>query len=286
MSAAKSWMDDYSEPIDLGTESAHPARVYDYLLGGKTNYPADREMGQRVLENVPTARVTAREGRAFMHRVVRHLAEEAGIRQFLDVGTGIPTSPNLHEIVQGVAPESRVVYTDNDPIVLAHSRALHQSTPEGRTAYIQADAGDPDSILGSADLTNTLDLSQPVALTLCLLLHWLPRTVDAYQVVHELVGVLAPGSYLVIAHVANDIVPPQSVGKIANDFQDGGGQMNPRNKDEVRRFFDGFTLITPGVVVPQQWRPEPPNVREIRAVPEPTGADDVPIWAGVAVKDA
>src|ERR1700754_3194383 len=136
------WMEENHEreQIDLRTDRPHPARGYDWLLGGKTHYPADREMGELTLANVPTAAVTAREGRAFMHRSVRYLAADAGIRQFLDVGTGIPTSPNLHEIVQAIAPESRVVYTDNDPIVLAHSRALHASTPEGRTAYIQADA--------------------------------------------------------------------------------------------------------------------------------------------------
>lgn len=286
MSATKSWMDDYSNPIDLRTDRAHPARVYDYLLGGKTNYAPDREMGQRVLENVPTAEVTAREGRNFMHRVVRYLTEEVGIRQFLDVGTGIPTSPNLHELAQNVAPETRVVYADNDPIVLAHSRALHQSKSEGRTAYIQADASDPDSILDSAELAETLDLSQPVALTLSLLLHWLPQQVDAYEVVRKLVKALAPGSYLMIAHVANDIVPRHAVSRISNDFQESGGQMNPRNRDEVLRFFDGLSLITPGLVVPQQWRPEPPHVHGLRAVPEPISADDVPIWAGVALKNA
>jgi hypothetical protein len=269
------------EHVDLRTDRPHPARVYDWLLGGRTHYEADREMGELTLANVPTAALTAREGRAFMQRSVRFLAAEAGIRQFLDVGTGIPTSPNLHEIVQSVAPDSRVLYTDNDPIVLAHSRALHTSTPQGRTAYIQADAGDPDTILTSSVLRDTIDLSRPVALTLCLLLHWLPEDVDVHAVVRKLVGALAPGSYLMIAHVAADIVPPASVGAVSSGFRDRGQQMHPRSKAEVARFFEGMTLVEPGIVVPQRWRPGTDHIEVGDAHSRP-GDEDVPVWAGVA----
>ncbi|MEW2549479.1 SAM-dependent methyltransferase [Streptomyces sp. NPDC047002] len=283
MSGTADWMraDGARERVDLKAHQPHPARVYDFLLGGKTHYPADREAGERTLANVPTAAVTAREGRAFMHRSVRHLAAEAGVRQFLDIGTGIPTSPNLHEIAQGIAPESRVVYTDNDAIVLAHSRALHTGTPEGRTAYIQADATDPEGILGDPLLRETLDLARPTALILSLLLHWLPDDADAYGIVRTLVGALAPGSYLMIAHVADDIFPTEQVGAVARDFRDSGGQMNPRNRAEVARFFEGMALVEPGIVVPQRWRPDTPPV-EVGAPGAGPGDGDVPVWVGLA----
>lgn len=195
-------------PIDLRTDRAHPARIYDVFLGGKTNYPADRAMAATVVEKMPSAQLAARTNREFVLRAVRHLAGEAGIRQFLDIGTGIPTSPNLHEVAQETAPESRVVYTDNDPIVLAHSRALHVSSSAGRTAYIQADFTDPDSILTSA--RSTLDLGQPVALTMGLLLHWIDRKKQPHAVVRRLMDALPVGSCLLISVFARELagVPP------------------------------------------------------------------------------
>lgn len=201
---------DARAPIDLRTDRAHPARIYDVFLGGRTNYSADRAMAATVTEKMPSARLAARSNREFVLRAVRYLAGEAGIRQFLDIGTGIPTSPNLHEVAQATAPESRVVYTDNDPIVLAHSRALHVSNPAGRTTYIQADFTDPETILASAELRDTLDLGQPVALTMGLLLHWIAPKDQPHAVVRRLMDALPVGSWLLISVFARELagVPP------------------------------------------------------------------------------
>ncbi|MBP0457298.1 SAM-dependent methyltransferase [Streptomyces montanisoli] len=269
-------------PVDLKTDRPHAARVYDVLLGGKTNYEPDRAMAAQVVANVPTAQPTARANRDFMLRATRYLAAEAGVRQFLDIGTGIPTQPNLHEAAQSVAPDSRVVYVDNDPIVLAHSRALHTSDPAGRTAYIDADASDPDGILASALLRETLDLDRPVALSMCLLLHWLPATADPYAVVRRLVDELVPGSFLVITHLARDL-DQDGVGGLESDFESSGSQLQGRTKDEVLGFFDGLSLIEPGLVVPHMWRPEPVAV-DIGSADMRVDEHRAPIWAGVAAK--
>jgi SAM-dependent methyltransferase len=272
--AGAGWMDTAGkQPIDLHTDRPHAARVYDFVLGGKTNYPADREAGRKTLEALPTAGRDARENRAFMQRTVT-FAAEAGIRQFLDIGTGIPTSPNVHEVAQGIAPESRVVYTDNDPIVLAHSRALHASMPEGRTTYIQADAGDPDSILTSPGLRETIDLGEPVALSLLLLLHWLPG--DPYAVVRRLVDELAPGSYLIITHLASDIF--DGITGVEATFRKSGSSLRARAEAEVAGFFNGLELLEPGLVPCNLWRPNGTAVE--------VGEADfrVPVWSGVGVK--
>ncbi|WP_328319272.1 SAM-dependent methyltransferase [Streptomyces sp. NBC_00388] len=286
MGDAQEWMTqgDVREPVDLKTDRPHAARVYDVLLGGKTNYPSDRAMAEQVVANVPSARLTALANRSFIHRATRYLAADAGIRQFLDIGTGIPTSPNVHEIAQGVAPDSRVVYVDNDPIVLAHSRALHIGHPEGRTAYIEADAADPDGVLAAGVLHDTLDLSRPVALSMCLLLHWLPVDADPYAVVRRLVGELAPGSCLVITHLARDLDQDGS-GGLESDFKASGSQLKARTKDQVARFFDGLTLVEPGIVPPNRWRPEPVVV-EVGSADTNTDEYTAPVWAGVAVKDS
>jgi S-adenosyl methyltransferase len=264
---------DGKQPIDLHTDRPHAARVYDFVLGGKTNYPADREAGRKTLEALPTAGRDARENRAFMRRAVT-TAAGAGVRQFLDIGTGIPTSPNVHEVAQGIAPSSRVVYTDNDPIVLAHSRALHLSTPEGRTTYIQADAGDPDSILTAPGLRETIDLGEPVALSMLLLLHWLPG--DPYAVVRRLVDELAPGSYLIITHLASDIF--DGITGVEKTFNSSGSSLRARTEEEVAGFFDGLELLEPGLVPCNLWRPTTTGVE--------VGKPDfrVPVWSGVAVK--
>ncbi|WP_371790938.1 SAM-dependent methyltransferase [Streptomyces sp. NBC_01471] len=277
-------------PLDLRTDRPHAARVYDVLLGGKTNYSSDRAMAEQVVANIPSARRTALANRAFIHRATRYLAAEAGIRQFLDIGTGIPTSPNLHEIAQDVAPDSRVVYVDNDPIVLAHSRALHIGHPSGRTAYMEADAADPDAILAAPVLHDTLDLGRPVALSMCLLLHWLPAESDPYAVVRRLTGELAPGSHLVITHLARDLDESGS-GRLEADFEASGSQLKARTKDEVARFFDGLSLVEPGIVVPHRWRPGPVlevvGANATTATTAGTGTDEeyaAPVWAGVAAK--
>ncbi|WP_314174032.1 SAM-dependent methyltransferase [Streptomyces winkii] len=283
MDETPAWMQaEPKAPVDLQTDRPHGARVYDFLLGGKTNYAADREQAQKVLASIPAAAASARENRAFIHRAVRHLTAEHGIRQFLDIGTGIPTSPNLHEVAQAVAPSSRVVYADNDPIVLTHSRALHISSPEGATAYIQADATDPAGILESSELRDTLDLKQPVAITLCLLLHWLPEGYDAHGMVRTLLDAVPGGSALVITHVTKDF--DERAGGIEEDFKDTGSTVRTRTRAEVARFFDGLELVEPGLRAPQKWRPEPVDIEAgDRAVVRDS---DIPIWAGVALKPA
>ncbi|HEY0539106.1 MAG TPA: SAM-dependent methyltransferase [Actinoallomurus sp.] len=262
--------------MDLQIDRPHAARVYDVLLGGKTNYKADREAAQQVLENLPIARTTARENRAFMHRAVRHLAE-AGVRQFLDIGTGIPTPPNLHDVAQEIAPESRVVYTDNDPIVLVHSRALHTSHPSGRTAYIDGDLCEPDRIIEHPRLLATLDLTRPVALTLLTVLHWLRADADPYAIVSRLLDALPSGSHLVISHVTADLDPP-ALGSVTSDLGKRGSNVTPRSKEQVAAFFDGLELLEPGLTLIEQWRPTVP-------VEPPATADQVvPLYVGLARK--
>ncbi|RAJ68875.1 S-adenosyl methyltransferase [Streptomyces sp. Amel2xB2] len=283
MDETPAWMQaEARTPVDLQVDRPHGARVYDFLLGGKTNYAADREQAEKVLASVPAAAASARENRAFIHRAARHLVAEAGIRQFLDIGTGIPTSPNLHEVAQDVDPSARVVYADNDPIVLTHSRALHTTTPEGVTAYIEADATDPVSILESPALRETLDLTEPVAITLCLLLHWLPEGYDAYGMVRTLLDAVPSGSALVVTHVTKDF--DERAGGIEEDFEDTGSTVRTRTKAEVGRFFEGLEFVEPGLTAPQRWRPGP---AEIEAGDRDALRDqDIPIWAGVALKPA
>ncbi len=263
-------------PGGLRTDQPHAARIYDVMLGGKTNYPADREFVEWVVAALPTAIAGARDNRAFMRRAVRHLAAEAGIRQFLDIGAGIPSSPNLHEVVQSVDPAARVVYADNDPIVLTHSRALHSSTPQGRICCVQADATDPRALLDSPELRETLDLDQPVALSLCLLLHWLPRDCDVHEVVRVLLDALPAGSALVLSHATQDF--DRELLRLTDQFTGSGAQVVPRTRSEIARFFDGLELLDPGIAVPRRWRPEADEPVE------PPSEGEASIWAGVAFK--
>ena len=279
---ASSWMDvPEREPIDLRTDRPHAARIYDVLLGGKTNYLADRDAAAKVLENLPIARLTAVENRAFMHRAARFLAGGAGIRQFLDIGTGIPTSPNLHETVQGIDAGARVVYADNDPIVLAHSRALHTGTPEGRTAYVHGDLSQPATILEHPELSATLDLAQPVAITLLTVLHWLPADADTYGIVRCLMETVPSGSYLVISHLTTDLDAP-SVGAVASDLKSQGSNVTPRTKDQVADFFTGLELVDPGLQLIQKWRPASTDPTLGRITPDEDQV--VPLYVGVARK--
>ncbi|MBV7703418.1 SAM-dependent methyltransferase [Nocardia nova] len=244
-------------PVDLRTDVAHPARMYDYFLGGKDHYEADRRAAETALANFPAVRLTARTNREFMRTATRYLAEQ-GVRQFLDIGTGIPTEPNLHQVAQEHACESRVVYVDNDPIVLAHARALLVSAPEGRTTYVQADAADPEAILASRELRDTLDLSQPVAISLMAVVHFVPG--DVYAMVNTLMDALAPGSYLAMSHVTTDFDnganDPDGMGRLLQVYSDQGIPVRPRSRDEVARFFDGLELVEPGVEVIHRWRQE------------------------------
>ncbi|RMI33657.1 SAM-dependent methyltransferase [Nocardia stercoris] len=229
--------------------------MYDYFLGGKDNYQADRDAAEKALQEFPAVRVTARTNREFMRHATRYLAGQ-GIRQFLDIGTGIPTAPNLHQVAQELAPESRVVYVDNDPLVLSHARALLTSTEEGATAYVEADAGDPAAILSSPELLDTLDLSQPVAVSLMALLHFVPG--DVHEIVRKLMEPLAPGSYLAISHVTTDFddspADPDGMMRLLQVYIDRGIPVSPRPKAEVERLFDGLELVEPGIEVIHRWR--------------------------------
>jgi hypothetical protein len=234
------------QPVDLRTDQPHPARVYDYALGGKDNFPADRAAAERALQANSSLRTTARENRAFLRRAVRYLAEEAGIRQFLDIGTGIPTAPNVHQVAQAIVPQARIVYVDNDPIVLAHARALLSSSPEGKTTYVDADLRDVDTILNSPQLRAVLDLSQPVGLLLIAIMHFIPDTDDPYGLAARLLDALPSGSYLALSHLTGDFAP-EAMGAAAAVLRTGHMAMRLRSRPQVERFFDGLDLVESGV---------------------------------------
>jgi SAM-dependent methyltransferase len=266
---------DGPQPGVLDTSVPHPARVYDYWLGGKDNYAADREAAEAAIAANPYIVPGVRTNREFLGRAVRYLANEAGLRQFLDIGTGIPTADNTHEAAQAAAPGSRIVYVDNDPVVLVHARALLTSAPEGATAYLQADLRDRDRILREAAVT--LDFSQPIAVMLLAVLQLISDSDDPHQIVAGLMDALAPGSYLVISHPASDI-QAEAMAKMAsrlNERQRAADQVRFRTRAEISRFFDGLELIEPGLVQPPRWRPDPESF-----VPD----HDVTAWCGVARK--
>ncbi|MEU4645329.1 SAM-dependent methyltransferase [Micromonospora sp. NPDC023814] len=269
-----------THPSDrIDTSVAHPARRYNYWLGGKDNFQADRDSGDAVAAAFPTIRTAALENRRFLQRAVRHLAREAGIRQFLDIGTGIPTADNTHEVAQVTAPESRVVYVDNDPIVLAHARALLSSSPEGATAYIDADLRDPEKILQHPDLLRTIDLSRPVALMLVAILHFVPDGDDPYAVVARLLEALPSGSYLAASHATYDHLPPEVAreAKAAGRGDGPHGVISLRSLAEFTRFFDGLEVVEPGVTSVAEWRAED------APLPRPTAAE-VSVYGAVARK--
>jgi len=240
------------------TTIAHPARVYDVWLGGKDNFEADRIAARQVIEAQPGILFGVRANRAFLARAVRYLAGECGIRQFLDIGTGIPNRSNTHEVAQFFAEESRVVYVDNDPIVLAHARALLASGPHGATAYVDADLRDPDTIL--AEATRTLDFTQPVAIMLLLILHLIPDEADPYAIVARLLDAVPTGSYLVISHPASDIQASASAEAARRYNQFVSTPQTRRTRAEVTRFFAGLDIARPGIVQLHQWRPDPDTV--------------------------
>jgi S-adenosyl methyltransferase len=255
--------DGSPEPPEIDTSVAHQARVYDYLIGGKDNFAVDRQVGDMVLQANPDLALAARANRAFLGRAVRFLASEAGIRQFLDIGTGIPSANNTHEVAQAVAPESRVVYVDNDPIVLTHARALLTSAPEGRTAYLDADARDPDTILARA--AETLDFSQPVAVMLLSILQVID---DPYALTSRVLRAVPEGSYLAISVPASDIqeeAQAEWTRRVAGDIP--GATIGLRSQAEVTRFFDGLELVEPGVVPVNQWHPGPDGPKPAHALP-------------------
>lgn len=236
--------------VDVSTPS--PSRIYDYLLGGKDNFAADREAAEKILASAPEVRVAAQVNRAFLGRAVRFLVAEAGIRQFLDIGAGLPTQNNVHQAAQKVAPDARVVYVDHDPIVLAHGRAL--LADDERTTVIQGDMRQPEAILAHPELRSLLDLDQPVAVLMLLMLHFIPDDEDPFGVVTRLRDALAPGSYLTISHGTPDHRPGEGARQI---HANAGATLRPR--EEILRFFDGFELVDPGLVLPTQWRPDGPD---------------------------
>ncbi len=241
--------------VELRTDVPHSARIYDYLLGGKDNFAADREAAGTITADWPHLAISMRANRNFMARVVHHLAADFGIRQFLDIGTGLPTSPNLHEVVQRVSPRSRVVYVDNDPIVLVHARALLTSTPDGRTAYIDADLHDPAAILSAPQFTETLDLTKPVALSLIAVLHFVVDEDEAHRIIDLLMEPLVPGSMLALSVVTADSAP-EEVNRGVAAYVAKGISEKARNLREVRGLFRGLDLIEPGVVLVNHWRPD------------------------------
>ena len=250
----------------VDTSVAHPARIWDYWLGGKDNFAADRIAADHVLEALPVVREIARADRAFLASVAGHLAADRGIRQFLDVGTGLPTASNTHEVAQRAAPQSRVVYVDNDPIVLAHARALLTSDPRGATAYIDADARDTGTDLTAA--ARTLDFSQPVAVLFLGILPFIPDADDPWAITTRVMDAVAPGSYLAISHGASDIHAEAAA--VASDRynQHSAAAMRLRTRAEVTRFFSGLELAAPGVVPINCWQPgAPPDARQEAALP-------------------
>ena len=245
---------DISE-YGFDTTVAHPARRYDYWLDGKDNFAADRESGDKIAAAFPSIRTAVRENRAYLKRTVSYLAREAGIRQFLDVGTGLPTADNTHEVAQAIAPDARIVYVDNDPIVLTHARALLTSTRDGATAYIDADVRDPARILADPQMHETLNLSKPVGLVLLAIMHFIDDTEDPHAIVAQLVSALAPGSYLVMSHATYDPMPPEIVTRLKAAIAGTGEKGGPRDREQFAKFFAGLELVDPGVVPVGDWRP-------------------------------
>ena len=239
---------------DFDTKMAYSARVNNYWHGGKDNFAKDREAAQQALEAFPELPVAVRAGVKFRIKVVTLLAQEYGLRQFLDLGTGLPAGTPIHEIAQGLRPDSRVVYLDNDPMVISHARALFASRPEGACGYLHADVRDTAPILAAAG--QTLDFAAPVAVFLSSLLHLIPDSDDPYGIVRQLMGAVAPGSFLVMVHPASDIRPEASADMACRLNQLVAQQRTCRSQAEVTAFFDGLELVPPGVVPVPQWRPD------------------------------
>jgi len=262
------------EPPSFDTEVAHSARIYDYWLGGKDNYAADREAAQRVIAANPNILPGVRANRAFLRRAVEYLAGEAGVRQFLDIGTGLPTNENTHEVAQRVAPDARIVYVDNDPIVLAHAHRLLRGSLEGASRYIFGELREPMTILDEA--AETLDLGQPVAIMLLGVLHFFRAADDPAGVVRELMSALPPGSYLALSHLACDVAGDAMTETFSRLNSQMAETVVLRTREEVAGLFGRLELVVPGVLQLPQWRPDP----------DAPAAGALPMWCGVARKTA
>jgi O-methyltransferase involved in polyketide biosynthesis len=263
---------DPQTPPKIDTSVSHSARIWNYWLGGKDNYPVDQQVGDQILAFVPELVRSARADRYFLARAVRCLAAQ-GIRQFLDIGTGLPTVDNTHEVAQRAAPESKVVYVDNDPLVLVHARALLTSSPEGACDYIDADVRDPGSIVRQA--ARTLDFGQPVAIMMLGIVNFIMDTDQAASMVRRLMDATVPGSYLVISHPTTEVDAAPMTEAVRFWNQQGSAPMTLRTREELLRFFDGMELLEPGVVTCSRWRPDVLEIGE---------AIDVTHFAGVARK--
>ena len=260
-------------PLALDTSTAHPARVYDYLLGGKDNFAPDRAAAEAIIAVSPVVFACVRANRAFLRRAVRYLAGEAGIRQFLDIGTGLPTAQNTHQVAQQAAPESRVVYVDNDPIVLAHARALLTSSEEGACAYIDADLRDTDKVLQQA--AETLDFRQPVAVMVLCTMQYVPDADDPHAIIARLVDAVPSGSFLAMSDTTRDIdTETMTTGAARYNERPQSAVFTPRTGAEYSRFFDRLAFVEPGLVPMPQWRPDPDS----------GPAETIPMYAAVGRK--
>jgi hypothetical protein len=250
--------------------------MYDYYLGGKNHFAADRAAADKWIAAVPSGPIGPRENRAFLGRAVKFLAAEAGVRQFLDIGTGLPTTGNVHEVAQAVDPSCRVVYVDNDPLVLAHARALLTSSPEGRTAYIHADLRDPQAILSHPAVRETLDFSRPIALLIVSVLHFIPDEEKPAGILAVLLDALPSGSYFVSSHVSAEH-NPEMIGAAVRAYHEGGLAAQARDSHDFAQLaFSGLELVPPGVVLASEWRPD---VEQPRPLPS-----EVNGYAGIARK--
>lgn len=263
--------------IDIDTTVPHPARVYDYLLGGVDNFAVDREAAERAAAAAggQNARSDVRANRAFLGRAVRYLAGEVGIRQFLDIGTGIPNSDNVHAVAQQTAPEARIVYVDKDPVVLAHAHRLLESTPDGSTAFLLADLHDPDTILKRA--AETLDLTQPVAVILVAVLHFFPDEADPWGLVRHIVDAVPSGSYVAISHLTGDFAPDAMAKVMEHLNRSSSDPFVLRPRDEIARFFAGLELVEAGLVQVDEWWPDPDQ-------PPPTSGWRPSFYSAVGLK--
>jgi hypothetical protein len=259
----------------LNTDVPHSARIYDYLLGGKDNFAADREAAAGITRDWPHLPVSMRANRAYMARQARVIAADLGIRQFLDIGAGLPTAPNLHEVVQSVAPQARVMYVDNDPIVLVHARALLASSAEGRTAYLDADLHDPVAIVRSKQFLDTFDLAEPVSLSLIAILQFIVDEDEVHRIIDTLMAALPSGSVLALSTVTADSAPEEVDNGVAA-YIARGIPVKARDRAAVEKLFRGYELIEPGVALVNRWRPDD----AARAFPD----EHVHMYGGIARK--
>ncbi|GHE08217.1 SAM-dependent methyltransferase [Streptomyces alanosinicus] len=252
---------DGGQAVRIDTSKPHPARIYDYLLGGKDNYEVDQAAGDRLAAVAPEVWISVRANRAFLHRAVRHVVG-SGVRQILDIGTGLPTSPNVHEVAQELADDVRVAYVDNDPIVKAHADALLSRA--GTTSIVLADLRDPQSVIDHPEVRRVIDFGQPVALFLVAILHFIPDADEPERIVATLRDALPAGSFLVLSHATGDFADDRSDAEAV--YNNATASMNLRSRDRVERFFDGFDLVEPGLTQVPFWRPDttpPPGSAEI-----------------------